>query len=201
MITDPQAIIFMGRSAAGKGTQASLLIDHFKKENPATPEPVFYIETGARFRDYITQDNYSSGRSKMLYTAGDLQPAFIVTWLWTELIVKNYHGDQHWVVDGTPRSLAEAFTFDSALRFYGFKQPTIILLDIHNDVAHDRLNKRGRADDLDHHGNEKRLAWFESTVMPAVEYFRSKPDYYRFITVDGAAGIEEIHRQVVAALS
>ncbi|MEK7504838.1 MAG: nucleoside monophosphate kinase [Patescibacteria group bacterium] len=193
-----QAFILMGRSASGKGTQAVLLRDFLKQRETSTPDPVLYIETGANFREYIKADNYSSGISRQIMTDSGLQPAFLANWLWADLLIKNYRGEQHWVVDGTPRTLAEALTFDSALKFYGFKRPTVVLLDIPNDIAHDRLLKRGRFDDLQHEGNEKRLAWFETEVMLAVDLFRQHQEYYRFVTLDGTAGIEVIHKQILA---
>ncbi len=192
-----RVFVIMGRSAAGKGTQARLLVDFLKQRHQDLPDPVLYLETGAMFREYLKGDSYSSELSRQVSAAGARQPDFLAIWLWTELLVKNYSGGKHWVVDGTPRSLSEALAFDTALKFYGFGRATIILLNIPDGVAHDRLTKRGREDDLDRQGNERRLRWFEDDVSPAIDFFRNNRDYH-FVTVDGTGGIEKIHQEIAA---
>src|SRR3989344_985591 len=50
----PQTIIFFGRSGSGKGTQARLLEEYLRK-NDSSKRGVIYIETGARFRQFIKE--------------------------------------------------------------------------------------------------------------------------------------------------
>ena len=53
-MSSPQTFVFIGRSGCGKGTQAKLLIEELKKNDPA--HEVMYIETGARIREFIADN-------------------------------------------------------------------------------------------------------------------------------------------------
>lgn len=54
----PQTFIFFGPSGSGKGTQARLLIEYLEKKDPE--RKTVYIETGRRFRDFITEASYTA---------------------------------------------------------------------------------------------------------------------------------------------
>ena len=54
-----QTFIFIGRSGCGKGTQVTLLQEHFKKQDHK--RHIFYIETGERFRQFIRSIVYLVG--------------------------------------------------------------------------------------------------------------------------------------------
>ena len=69
------AYIFIGRYGAGKGTQAKLLLDALKRNRP--DRPVLYLETGAKFRNFIAGDNYTSRLSKDGVDKGHLMPEFM----------------------------------------------------------------------------------------------------------------------------
>ena len=58
----PQTFIFFGRSGCGKGTQATLLKEYMEKIDPKNK--VLYVETGAKFREFMAKNNYSNGLAK-----------------------------------------------------------------------------------------------------------------------------------------
>ena len=60
--------VFVGRPGAGKGTQAALLIEYFKQQNPS--QPVLYMETGALLREFKARDNYTSRLTQEVIDAG-----------------------------------------------------------------------------------------------------------------------------------
>ena len=103
---NPQTFIFIGRSGCGKGTQADLLQQKLREKTPETP--IFYLETGERFREYIQSETYSSNLSKDVMEKGGLQPEFLAVWNWSSLFVEKMQGNEHLVLDGTPRKLDEA---------------------------------------------------------------------------------------------
>src|SRR5690348_11996112 len=98
----PQTFVFIGRSGCGKGTQAELL-QHYLREKYAE-FPIYYLETGQGFRDFIKKDNYTSQMSAELYKAGEAQPAFLAVWMWSHLFIENVNDKTHLIVDGTPRA-------------------------------------------------------------------------------------------------
>lgn len=189
-----QTFIFIGRSGCGKGTQAILLREHLKKQNPKAD--IFYLETGARFRQFISGKNYSSQLSSEAYIAGDRQPDFLAIFIWSQVLIENLKGGEHLIIDGTPRSLDEAKILDTALSFYGRKNPIVIYLNISIEAAIERLRARKRADDKDDDKNDKRLNWFETDVYPAIHFLKNNP-HYRFLEIDGENSPEEIHEDII----
>jgi len=193
----PFTFIFIGRSGCGKGTQAALLQEELKAKYP--DNPIFYLETGQRFRDFIQQDNYSSSISKKIYEATDPQPPFLAIWMWSHLLIENLKGNEHLVIDGTPRSYADSLVLTSAMKFYG-RNPYVIYLNVSRKWSEERLLGRGRADDVKPEDIKKRLDWFDKDVAPAVEYFKYNSDF-KFIDINGERTIEEIHKELMSRLA
>jgi len=52
-------------------------------------------------------------------------------------------------------------------------------------------------DDINAAEIERRLNWFESDVLPAVEYFR-KYSKYNFIELDGDQSVEAVQRELLS---
>lgn len=192
----PQTFIFIGRSGCGKGTQAELLMHHLKDKY--SEFPIFYLETGQGFRDFIKKDTYTSGLSAKLYEAGDPQPGFLAIWMWSHLFVENMKGQEHLIVDGTPRAYPEALIFNAAMKFYGRKY-TVIYINVSRTWSEERLKARGRVDDVDAGEVKKRLDWFDKDILPAVEYFRSSSEC-NFLDINGERPIEEIHKEMIERL-
>lgn len=190
----PQTFIFIGRSGCGKGTQAILLREHLKKQNPKAD--IFYLETGARFRQFIGGKSHSSKLSSKIYLSGDRQPDFLAIFIWAQILIENLKGGEHLIIDGTPRSLDEAKILDTALSFYGRKNPVVIYLNISKQAAEERLRARKRIDDKDDDKNDKRLNWFETDVYPAVTFLKNN-SAYRFLEIDGENSPEEIHEDII----
>jgi len=58
-----------------------------------------------------------------------------------------------------------------------------------------RMIARRRMDDINAEEVERRLNWFESDVLPAVEYFR-KHSKYNFIELDGHQPVEAVQQEL-----
>jgi adenylate kinase family enzyme len=191
-----QTFIFIGRSGCGKGTQAKLLMDKIKAEDSGD---IFYLETGQRFRDFVKEPNYTSGLSYEVMKSGERQPDFLAAHLWSHILIETFNGRQHLFIDGTPRSKNEAVILDTAIKFYKLEKPFVVYFDVSNEWSRKRLMERGRSDDKGADGVEKRLAWFERDVMPAVEYYRDHPDY-NFLQINGEQTIEEVYSELIAKI-
>ncbi len=196
----PQAFVFIGRYGAGKGTQASQLIEALKKKYPDR-EPL-YVETGKEFRNFIQGPTYTATLSKGVIESGDLMPEFMPILMWATRLVGNFTGKEDLVFDGTPRKLIEAKIFDSVFPFYKLNKPWIIYLDVHHEESHNRLKIRaqtsGRVDDGSAQIEERKRA-YEADVVPVIEYFRTS-DKVNFLDIDGVRTIEEIHADIVKRL-
>lgn len=191
---DPHAFIFIGRSGSGKGTQAGLLKTFLETGNT----PVFYVETGDRFRAFITKDDYASRLSRQIYEAGGRQPDFLGAFMWSKMFVDELKEPSHFILDGVARSFNEAKILETALSFFDMKQVHVIYLDVSRPWSERHLLARGRSDDKTVESIRKRLDWFDADVLPAVEYFESSS--HHFIRVNGEQSIEAVHADIRSAL-
>lgn len=194
----PQVFIFIGRSGCGKGTQAPLLMEEIKKRESA--HDVLYLQTGALIREFIKEENYSALRAKEIYDAGDRQPDFLAVNMWSNFLFKRFTGKEIIIADGTPRSLDEARMLDTALDWmYGIKNPVVVYLNVSDDWSIKHLLARGRMDDNEEDIRE-RLRWFETDVLPAVEWYRDNK-YYTFFDINAERKIEEIYAEIIGKIS
>ncbi|MFC1623607.1 nucleoside monophosphate kinase [Patescibacteria group bacterium] len=190
---EQKTYIFIGRSGCGKGTQIELLSEKLKEKNSEIG--INYISTGKDLREFWEGDDYTHKLSKEIVDEGGLQPEFLVVYLWGQDLVRDMKGNEHLILDGTPRRLNEAEVLDSAIRFYQRENPTVVYLNVSREWSTERLLGRGRSDD-EKEQIEKRLDWFDRDVMPAIEYFK-KEALYNFVDINGEQTVEEVHQEIM----
>lgn len=189
-INKKQAIIFVGSSGCGKGTQADLVEEMFKNKK----EKVTHIELGSEFRDFLSMTTSTANRAQSISKKGGLQPEFLAIHLWAKILNLYYKEDKHLILDGTPRTLREALILDGALKFYQIKKPIIIYINISDKSAKKRMLFRKRKDDTDEK-IKNRIKWFNTDVKKAIEFFKQEK-YYDFFEVDGEKTIEDIQKDI-----
>jgi len=191
--------IFIGRSGCGKGTQVEKLAEHLKEKGIISDEHKFLrIETGARFRAFAEQDNFSAKMLKGAMERGERLPDNFAVWTWTQTFIDSFSGREVVFCDGCPRSLPEAQMLEHIFKFYNLTNLVVVYLDVSREESKRRLLERGRFDDQSN-DIDKRLDWFDQDVLPAVEYYRNNPKY-KFIEVDGEQTREKIHEDLVSML-
>lgn len=193
----PLTFIFFGPSGSGKGTQSKLLIEKIKEIDPN--KKVLYLETGERLRNFAKQNSFSAKKTKEVIDAGGLMPEFLPIWIWSQFFIDNINGNEHLVIDGISRKVHEAWILDTALQFYSRQEPTIISIVVSPEWATGRLEERGRIDDRAEE-IKRRMEWYEKSVKPALEHFRSN-SYYKFIEINGEQSIEDVHREILNKIS
>ena len=156
---------------------------------------MLYIQGGGEFREFIKGDSTTQKLSKSLYEADKLQPEFLSVYMWINVLVKNYNGNQHLIFDGAPRRKHEAGVLDSIFDFYSLKDPYVINIDVSEEWATERLAARHRQDDKSE-DIKKRLAWYMTDVVPAIEFYQSNPKY-KFIRINGEKSIEDNHKELI----
>lgn len=189
-----RATLFFGRSGCGKGTQAKLLADFLKSQG----REVAYIETGSKFREFLNTDNYSGKLIGNILKDGKLIPVFLPIWIWTDILVKNFTGEQDLVLDGLCRRYEESVALDSAFDFYKIEKPNIVLINVSKEWSYARMMERKRADDTPEK-IQNRLDWYEKDVVPSINYFKEK-DGYNFIEINGEQSIENVHKDIIKVL-
>lgn len=193
----PQSFIFIGRSGSGKGTQAKLLQEYLKKNDPT--RNTLYVQSGAEFREFIKGPSATQKLSKDIYDKGGLQPEFLATFMWTNVLVKNYTLGEHLIMDGMPRKYHEAGVLDSIFDFYKITKPFVVYTDISKEESVNRLMARGRIDD-NRKEIEERLSWFETEVAHALDFYRDNP-HYNYLVVNGERPVQEVHEDIIAKIS
>lgn len=191
---DTHTFIIIGRSGCGKGTQAKLLIDFLSEKNPTIP--LKYLESGDKFRSFLKEQGYTQELSRAIMHEGRLQPSFLAVHIWSHILIESMEGNEHLILDGTPRTLPEAMVLDSAMEFYSRTKPTVLYLDVSREWSRARLSERKRADDVSSAEVEKRLGWFDTEVMPALTYLKNNP-LYTFLTINGEQSIEDVHKEIL----
>lgn len=189
-------VIFIGRSGCGKGTQAELLKNKIHQLDP-DKRRILYVETGGRFRTFISGDKFTSRLSQAIYKSDIRQPDFLACWMWGSVLIEELEENMHIIFDGTSRAIDEAQVMTTAMEFYKREQPTVVYLNVSRKWSEERLLARGRLDDQELSKIGKRLDWFEKDTMPVLEYFKSN-SLYRFIEINGEQPIEKVHADIVA---
>lgn len=193
---NPKTIIFFGRSGAGKGTQAKLLNGVLQERG----RDVIYIETGRELRSF-TKDtsNHTAVLTNEIMDKGELLPAFLPVWLWSDILVDNFTGRQDLILDGLARRISEAPILDSAMKFYNRKDVIIINITVTREEARKRLLTRGREDDNDLDIDE-RLNWYDRDVIPVLEFFEERKGYH-YLDINGEQDREAVQKEIMDALA
>lgn len=191
-----KTFIFFGKSGCGKGTQAQLLKSYLEKNDLG--RRTVYVETGARFRDFMLEANYTSKLVNSVISHGGLLPGFLPIWIWTNFLIRNLEKDDHIILDGLSRRFSEATILDEALMFYAREKPYVVFVNVSDQWASKRLISRGRADDTADRIKE-RLEWFGNEVMKSVNYFKGNKNY-NFIDLNGEQSIEEVQNELLSKI-
>ncbi|OGZ06681.1 MAG: hypothetical protein A3D65_02045 [Candidatus Lloydbacteria bacterium RIFCSPHIGHO2_02_FULL_50_13] len=192
-----ETFIFIGASGCGKGTQVELLKKELTRRDPKMP--IFYLQTGQYFREFVKGKSYAAGIAREAQERGELLPGFLAMWLWSDIFIKNLTGEEHLIIDGSPRTTDEAKHLDVAFQFFRREHPTVVHIKVSPEWSRARMTERaareGRADDSDE-GIKRRLSWFERDVLPTIERYRHDRNY-RFIEVNGEQSITEVSKEII----
>jgi adenylate kinase len=198
----PKTFIFIGRSGCGKGTQAKILHQQIEQMD-GDKKKIMYLETGPRFREFIKGDTYSNKLAAEIANTTARQPDFLAVWTWANVFIEELTGEEHLIIDGTPRALLEAKAFNTAVTFYKRTNPVVIYVDVSRAWSKERLLARheteGRSDDQ-LAIIEQRLNWFDEEIYPAVQYFEHHPGY-KFIHVNGEQTVEKVSHDILSQLN
>ena len=189
MIIKPLTLLIIGRSGCGKGTQAELLIKHFKID--------IFIQTGDLFRKWAQQPTVTGKKIAEILSEGGLLEDWVAVYNWQRELFDNLKSEEQSIIfDGLARRLDEAKVLDEVMQW--LERPlTPILIDITREEAFKRLQLRGRSDDTDENIN-KRLDWYDDEVMQSVNYYEEQG---KLLKIDGMPTEKEVSENILSALS
>lgn len=125
-------LVLVGPPGSGKGTQAELLV---KRQGLA------YVGTGDILRDAIRRQTATGKQVEPLIKQGLLVPDHIVN----DVVAELFRGDgrpERFVMDGYPRTLAQAVAFDALLRQQFLRLDAVVSLAIADDEVVTRISGR-----------------------------------------------------------
>jgi adenylate kinase len=161
-------VVILGPPGAGKGTQAKLI---------GAEASIPHINTGDMLRAEIAADTDLGRRVHAIVDRGDYVPDDLMI----ELIRARLEQDdttEGFVLDGFPRTLAQAEALDRMLEEIERGELTVVLnFQVSDDCAVERLRgravKEGRSDDTPD-VIRHRLDVFHEQTEPLVGYYRNK---------------------------
>ena len=125
-------LIFLGPPGAGKGTQAQRLARRF-----AIPQ----LSTGDILRRAVADRTPLGKQANALMDAGKLVPDEVVNGIVDEALARP-EAERGFLLDGFPRTVAQATALDEMLARRGRKIDYVLNLDVPTDVLVDRLSGR-----------------------------------------------------------
>ena len=133
-------ILTFGPNGSGKGTQGAIIQKKYGFD---------HIESGAIFREHIKGGTDLGKKAKEYIDRGDLVPDDITIPMVLETLGKSK--DKGWLLDGFPRSLAQAEALDKALKESGMALDYVVEIVLDRQVAKDRImGRRLCANDNNH---------------------------------------------------
>ncbi|MBT4286846.1 MAG: adenylate kinase [Deltaproteobacteria bacterium] len=133
-------ILAFGPNGSGKGTQGAIVKEKYG---------VNHIESGAIFREHIKGGTELGMKAKEYIDKGDLVPDEITIPMVLETLAKSKeHG---WLLDGFPRSKAQAEALDKSLKEANMSLDYVLEIKLDRQIAADRImGRRLCANDNNH---------------------------------------------------
>ncbi len=188
-------VILLGPPGCGKGTQAARLKDKYG---------VIPLSTGDMLRAAVAAGTEVGKKAKAIMEAGQLVPDDVVVGVLAERIAKPDVQQSGFVLDGFPRTVAQAKALDDMMEKRGWKLDHIIELRVDEKALFARIDKRVRetvaaggsvrADD-NPDTLKKRITVYREQTQPILPYYARSS---RLRQVDGMASIDEVTRQLEA---
>ncbi len=206
-------VILLGAPGAGKGTQAEKMIEAWG---------IPHISTGDILRKAVAAGTPLGTQAKRYMDAGELVPDFVVIGL-VKSRLQEPDAERGFILDGFPRTDAQAEALDRALEELGRSLDAVISIDVARDVIVKRLTSRRtcsscgkiysliadppadpakcdvcggdlyQRDDDTVETVTNRLAVYDRSTAPLVDYYRSKGLLKQ---IDGDRPVDEVFADV-----
>lgn len=184
-------IILFGPPGAGKGTQASKLIEKYN---------LVHISTGDIFRANIKGGTDLGNLAKSYIDAGKLVPDNVTIGMLEAEVKKNLRADG-FIFDGFPRTVAQSEALDAMLDKMGESITILLSLDVEKEELIKRLLQRGessgRSDDKDGNIIQKRIDVYTNETTPVMNHYSKQNKH---VAINGIGEVEEITQRLCAAI-
>ncbi len=179
--------ILFGPPGAGKGTQATAMVERYN---------LHHISTGALLRKEIAAGTELGLQAKALIEKGALVPDEVVEGM-IESEFKTVKGVDGFLLDGFPRTLAQAEALDAILAKTSEEVTATVSIMISDETIMERIKgralKEGRADDANEETIKNRIATYHNQTEPLIEYYGKAGKYHE---VKGIGTIEDVRAKL-----
>lgn len=183
--------VLFGPPGAGKGTQAGAMVERYK---------LCHISTGELLRSEIAAGTELGAKAKALIDAGNLVPDEVVEGM-IESKFNSVKDVQGFLLDGFPRTLAQADALKDMLAARGESVTACVSLMIPDALVHERIANRakleGRADDARDEVVSNRIKTYHEKTEPLIAYYKAAGLYRE---IDGVGTIDEVRSRIFAAM-
>src|SRR5688572_19304996 len=183
----PVRILILGPQGSGKGTQAKRIAEAY-----GAP----HVATGDILRAAVANGSELGHLVRPILDRGDLVPDDLMVGLIRERLAD----EDAFVLDGFPRTVAQAEALDAMLDEIGKPLDAVILLRVSDEVATDRLETRaraeGRADDSPEAIRNRLRLYHELTEQVVDRYQLAGIE----VIVDGEQTMDEVFADIQDAL-
>ena len=181
-------IILFGAPGAGKGTQATRLVEQ---------RGLVQLSTGEMLRAAIAAGTELGLQAKAIMDRGDLVSDDIILGMIAERMDSPDCANGV-ILDGFPRTVAQADGLAAMMQDRGLSLDHVIEIEVDEAALFARIEARaaetgGTRSDDNAETLKKRLAVYHENTAPLLPYYADKG---LLRTVDGMSGIDEVGRQI-----
>jgi adenylate kinase len=178
-------LVLIGPPGVGKGTQAARLRDEFELE---------HVATGDLLREHRAGDTELGRQASEYMTAGRLVPDDLVV----AMVRERIETSRRFLLDGFPRTLAQADALDGVLRLTHRELTAAVFVDAPNEIVVERIAGRadGRDDD-DRATVRRRLEQYHRNTAPVIDHYARLGLLHR---IDASRPVEQVYDEARALL-
>ncbi|MBQ0126791.1 MAG: adenylate kinase [Bacteroidales bacterium] len=181
--------ILFGPPGAGKGTHAGAIAEKYNLK---------HISTGDLLRAEIKAGTELGLKAKSLIDAGCLVPDEVVEGM-IENAFNTIKGVDGFLLDGFPRTIAQAESLDKILAARGESLKAVISIMIPDELVYERIKHRasieGRADDASDEIIANRIRTYHSQTEPLIDFYKKDGRYHEVAGYPGT--LEENQSRVL----
>jgi adenylate kinase len=154
------------------------------------------VATGDILRQAVAEGTPLGRQVESILDRGDLVPDETMI----ELIRERLADTDGFVLDGFPRTMAQADALDDMLGEIGRPLTIVFELQVPDDVARERMTRRaadeGRSDDTAE-AIERRLETYHRETEPIVSHYRARGN---LVGIHGTGTVDEVFAEIQRAL-